>query len=450
MSTAASSRASGTATGQGHGDRGRLAALVARLKLLRRPSLPGSSLGPLSSRNFRLLLGCDVISALGTGIAVVAIPFAVFAVGGTAADVGYVATSYTLPTVAFLLWGGVVADRLPRQLVMTAANAVQALAQAGSAALVLSGKAQVWELMALAAARGAGLGFYFPAAQGLIPQTVPAHQLSQANAIARTGRNIALIGGSSLGGILVGLAGPGWGLAVDAAGYASAGALRVGMRFPGVPAAPAARMLRQLHDGWREFISRRWLWAIVGQFAWIVAIISAANSVLGPVVARAHLGGARGWGAIVAAQAVGAVAGGIVMIRFRPQRMLLAATLAVPMLAVFLFALALPVGTTVVAAAAFAAGVAVEVFGVNWATTMQQEIPPAMLSRVSAYDALGSFAMAPAGTAVAGPLATVFGTSAVLTVGGVIIVVLTGLVLGVPEVRGLRRQPHVLPEPAQP
>lgn len=137
------------------------------------------------------------------------------------------------------------------------------------------------------------------------------------------------------------------------------------------------------------------------------------------------------------------------MIRFRPQRMLLAATLAVPMLAVFLFALALPVGTTIVAAAAFAAGVSVEVFGVNWATTMQQEIPPAMLSRVSAYDALGSFAMAPIGTAVAGPLATVFGTSAVLTIGGVAIVALTGLVLCVPEVRGLRRQPHSLLQPAK-
>lgn len=223
MLTAASSRASGTVTGQGHGGRVGLAALVARLKLpLRplplRPLPPGSSLGPLSSRNFRLLLGCDVISALGTGIAVVAIPFAVFAIGGSTADVGYVAASSMVPVIAFLLWGGVVADRLPRQQVMTAANAVQALAQAGSAALVLTGKAQVWELIALAAARGAGLGFYFPAAQGLLPQTVPAHQLSQANAIGRTGRNTALIGGSSLGGILVGLAGPGWGSRPWAAG----------------------------------------------------------------------------------------------------------------------------------------------------------------------------------------------------------------------------------------
>lgn len=159
---------------------------------------------------------------------------------------GYVTASATVPMVAFLLWGGVVADRLPRHRVMVAANVVQALAQACSAVLVLTGRATVWELMALAAARGTGLGFFFPAAQGLLPQTVPADQLSQANAMDRLGRNISLISGSAVGGILVSFAGPGWGLAADAASYAIAGALRAGMRFPAVPpvSAPSALTVR--------------------------------------------------------------------------------------------------------------------------------------------------------------------------------------------------------------
>jgi hypothetical protein len=95
----------------------------------------------------------------------------------------------------------------------------------------------------------------------------------------------------------------------------------------------------------------------------------------------------------------------------------------------------------VIAATAFAAGASVEVFSVNWATTMQQEIPPAMLSRLSSYDALGSFALAPAGTAVAGPLAASFGTSAVLAAGAILVVLLTAVVLLVPEVRNMQRQP---------
>jgi predicted MFS family arabinose efflux permease len=397
--------------------------------------------GPLRSRNFRLLLACDVISASGTAVATVALPFAVLRIGGSASDVGYVAAAYLVPLIGFLLLGGVVADRLPRHQVMMAANALQALAQAASAGLLLAGHARVWELAALAAARGVGSGFYLPAAEGLLPHTVPADQRAPANALDRIGRNSGQIGGAALGGVLVGLAGPGWGLAADAVSFAVAGALRAGMRFPALPAAPRAGLVHELREGWRDFISRRWLWAIVAEFAFVVAILAGTQSVLGPLVADAHLGGARSWGLILAAEGLGAVLGGFVMIRFRPRRMLLAASLAVPADSLFFLALAVPLPVPVIAATAFAAGASVEVFSVNWATTMQQEIPPAMLSRLSSYDALGSFALAPVGTAVAGPLAASFGTSAVLTAGAILVVLLTAAVLLVPEVRNMQRQP---------
>jgi MFS family permease len=397
--------------------------------------------GPLRSRNFRLLLACDVISASGTAVATVALPFAVLRIGGSASDVGYVAAAYLVPLIGFLLLGGVVADRLPRHQVMMAANALQALAQAASAGLLLAGHARVWELAALAAARGVGSGFYLPAAEGLLPHTVPADQRAPANALDRIGRNSGQIGGAALGGVLVGLAGPGWGLAADAVSFAVAGALRAGMRFPALPAAPRAGLVHELREGWRDFISRRWLWAIVAEFAFVVAILAGTQSVLGPLVADAHLGGARSWGLILAAEGLGAVLGGFVMIRFRPRRMLLAASLAVPADSVFFLALAVPLPVPVIAATAFAAGASVEVFSVNWATTMQQEIPPAMLSRLSSYDALGSFALAPVGTVVAGPLAASFGTSAVLAAGAILVVLLTAAVLLVPEVRNMQRQP---------
>jgi MFS family permease len=329
---------------------------------------------------------------------------------------------------------------------MVAADVLQGLAQGASAALVLTGRCRVWELMVLAAVRGTGLGFYFPAATGLLPQTVPAEQRAQANAIDRVGRNGAQIGGTALGGVLVGLAGPGWGLAADAASFAIAAALRIGMRFSARQPVEATSMLHELREGWREFSSRRWLWTIVLQFAGVVAITSAAVSVLGPIVADAHLGGARNWGVILASYAAGAVVGGIAMIRLRPSRMLLTASLAVMVFSVLLFALAVPLTVPLIAAAALVAGICQEIFGVNWITTMQQEIPPAALSRVSAYDALGSFALAPVGTAIAGPLASIFGTSEVLFVGGALIVVLTGAVLLVPEVRHLRRLPRIQPQ----
>ncbi len=179
----------------------------------------------MRSRNFRLLLACDVISGTGSAVATVAIPFSVLAIGGTASDVGWVATAALIPMIVFPMIGGVAGDRFPRHKVMMVANIMQAAAQAGASVLVLTGQARVWELMVAAALRGMGLGLYYPASQGLLPRTVPEADRAQANAIARTGRNGAGIGGAALGGILVGLAGSGCGLAVDATSFAIAAAL---------------------------------------------------------------------------------------------------------------------------------------------------------------------------------------------------------------------------------
>lgn len=395
----------------------------------------------MASRNFRLLLGCDVTSLTGSAVALVAIPFAVLAVGGSAGDVGDVATAALVPALVFLLIGGVVADRLSRHQVMVTADIVQALTQATAAVLVIIGRGTVAELIVLAAVRGTGFGFYLPAEAGLLPQTVPADQLGQANGIIRVGRNTAQIAGSAVGGLIVGVLGPGYGLAIDAASFALAAAFRLGMRFPPRPPAPSGGVLRQLREGWHEFSSRRWLWVIVMQFAIVVAITTATTSVLGPLVAHAHLGGARGWGLILAAYAAGSVLGGLLMIPFRPARMLLAATLAVPGVSLLLFALAGPSLLPLVALAALIAGTCLQVFGVNWATTMQQQIPPSALSRVSAYDALGSLALAPIGTLLAGPLAASFGAPAILATGGATIVVISGAVLLIPEIRHLKRKP---------
>ena len=394
----------------------------------------------MRSRNFRLLLACDVTNGIGSAVATVAIPFAVLAIGGTAADVGWVATAALVPMIAFLLLGGVAGDRFARHKVMMAANATQGAAQAVAAILMLTGTARVWELLVLAAVRGMGLGFYYPASQGLLPQTVPENDRAQANALARTSRNGAGITGASLGGILVGLAGPGWGLAVDAISFAIATALRAGMRFPALPAAGSESTLHQLRVGWREFLARRWLWVIVLTFTLMTAVTSGTINVLGPVVADARLGGAQSWGLIVASYGAGAVLGGLVMMRYRPQRMLLVAMTAASVFAILLFALAVPLAVPLIMAAALLVGLSSEVFMVNWVTTMQQEIPHDMMSRLSSFDAFGSFALAPVGVAIAGPLATSFGTSSVLTVGGFVIVGLSLIVLLVPEIRQLRRR----------
>lgn len=386
-------------------------------------------------------MACDVISVGGYSVAVVATPFAVLAVGGSASDVGYVSASSLVFLIVSLLLGGVVADRLPRHKVIMVANALQALAQAASAVIVLGDMAQIGALVALAGVRGIGAGIYYPAAQGLLPQTVPVADRAQANAINRVGRNSAQIGGAAAGGFLVGLFGPGWGLALNAVSFAVAGALRAGMRFPAPPPRPAASMLAQLRAGWRDFISRRWLWVFVLEFTCVLGIFTATISVLGPLVSIARFGGAKSWGVIMAAYGAGAVLGGAAMIIARPRRMLMAAVASLSVFALLLFALAVPLPVPLVAGAAVITGICLEIFSVCWMTTMQQEIPADMLSRLSSYYAIGGYALAPACVVVAAPLASLFGTSAVLAAGGVIIVALTAVVLSVPEIRSMRRLP---------
>jgi MFS family permease len=228
--------------------------------------------------------------------------------------VGYVASAKLVPLIAFLLLGGVVADRLPRHEVMAAANVLQALAQGASATLILTGHARIWELVVLAAAGGVGVGFYYPAAQGLLPQTVPPEQRPRANALDQTGQGAASIAGSAAGGLLIGLSGPGWGLAIDAATFAIAAALRTGMHFPAMPPARASSMIHDLREGWQEFTARRWLWVIVLLFAFLVAISAGTINVLGPLVADARLGGARSWGFIVGTSAVLTAGGALVIL----------------------------------------------------------------------------------------------------------------------------------------
>jgi MFS family permease len=395
--------------------------------------------GPLASRSFRVLALCNVISLAGSALSFVALPFAVLSVGGSAADVGYVATAALVPMSAMLLAGGVIADRLPRHKVMAAANAVQASARGGAAVLVLTGQARVWQLIVLTALGGAGTGLFLPASQGLLPQTVPADQLAAANAIDRTGRNTAMIGGAALGGLLTGLAGPGWALAIDGASFAVAGLLRVGLRLPARPRGRAATSLwHDLREGWQEFTARRWLWANVALMAVVSAVAAGATDVLGPLVAHARLGGAGAWGLIVAAYSAGAVSGALLLIRFRPQRQLLAAVGSVPAFAVLLFALAAPVPLAADLVAAALAGGCLEVYMVGWATTLGRQIPPDRLSRISSYDLFGGLVLSPLGAALAGPLAAAFGTAAVLVASGAVIAALPLLVLLlVPEIRRL-------------
>ena len=398
-------------------------------------------LGPLAEREFRLLFLGRTISFVGSAFANIALAFAVLDLTGSKADLGYVLAARTVPMVLFILVGGIWADRLPRHHVMVVSNVLSGVSQAAVAALLFSGHAQIWQIAVLAAVNGASSAFFFPASSGITPQTVPESLLQQANAVLRLGRNGSYIVGGAIAGLVVYATSPATGLAVDAATFLLAAALTAAMRLPSSLHMESSTFLADLALGWREFVSRTWLWVIVLQFSFLLMVTVGAFSVLGPVVADEELGGPKAWGAILTAQAAGLVVGGLLGLRFQPRRMLVAATLGILFFPAPLVALGFPLGVPAIAAVVFVAGVGAEIFGLLWHTTVQQEIPADMLSRVYSYDALGSLALVPIGYAVAGPIADAIGVRATLWGAAAIGFAVTLAVLAVRDVRTLERRP---------
>jgi predicted MFS family arabinose efflux permease len=395
--------------------------------------------GPLAHAPFRWLVAARTTALLGNAVAPVALAFAVLDLTGSAADLGLVVAARSLANVALLLLGGVVADRLPRQVVLTGSCLAAAATQGGVAALVLTGSATVPLLAALGALNGAVSAVSLPASSALTPQTVPAAQLRAANTLIRIGVNTALVLGASAGGLLVATVGPGWGLAVDAAGFLLAAVLFARVRPTSAAAAAAGRsLLADLRDGWAEFTSRRWVWVVVAQFAVVNAAFVGSTAVLGPVVADATFGRA-GWGLVLAAQAVGLFAGGVVALRWQPRRALGVGVAATALLSLPAAALALTPHVAVLVAVAFVAGLALEQFGIAWDVSLQENVPADRLARVYSYDALGSFAAIPAGQAAVGPIADAVGVGPTLLGCAAAVLLATGAALATRGVRTLER-----------
>jgi predicted MFS family arabinose efflux permease len=383
-------------------------------------------------------------------VAPIALAFAVLDLTGSKTDLGLVLTAIWVPQLLLVLFGGVFADRLPRHLVMVGSNLLSGLAQGGIAVLLLTHHAQLWQLIVLQVFRGIAMAFFFPAVQGLIPETVSPSLLQQANALLGMTKNGANIFGAALGGVLVATAGPGWALGFDGATYLISAAILAAMRLKRAERVETPSVWRELAEGWTEFSSRTWLWAVVASAAVGNTVWMGASLVLGPLVAKEYLGGAASWGIIMASQGAGLLAGGLLLLRFRPQRLLLVGMGAFSVAALPVFFLASLRSTPVIAAGYFIAGVSLEIFSILWAMAMQQNVPQEKLSRVSAYDALGSIVFVPLGLSLAGPVADAVGLTNALWGAGLLGTAATVSALGVRDVRELRRRDDEVPavEPA--
>ncbi len=398
------------------------------------------STGLLRERNLRLFLLGYTTSMIWTGVVPVALSFALLKDGRSAQDVGFVFAAQTVPLVVLLLIGGVAADR-SRKVVMVSADLARCLSEAALATLFIASVPSLYVVMGLASVLGIGQAFSSPALSGLMPQLTSSSNLHQANAIKASASSAGQLIGPALAGVVIAVANPGWALCIDGLSYAVSAICIVMLRLPEVRTRAKESVLAQLGHGWREFSSRSWLWIIVLQFGLYRLMVYGPFIVLGAVMTDRRMGGASAWALILSAQGAGSILGGLAMQRLRPRRPLVVATLATFAFAGPVACLAFGVPTVGVAAASALSGVGVAAFVTLWESTIQREIPTHLLSRVAAYDWLGSYALTPVGFVMAALLSTQIGTRDTLILAASWAALSSAVVLAIPSVRRMHTEP---------
>jgi MFS family permease len=413
------------------------------------PAARGSVLTPLRERDFRLLWIGATASLVGDGAFLVALAWQVYAMAGGPAGMSYVGIAMTVPTIAFLLIGGVASDRMERRWLLIGADLLRALAVALLAGLTIGGQIELWQVVALSAAYGTGSAFHAPAFDALVPELLAGERLTQANALDQLMRPLALrLAGPALGGVAVGVAGSGGVFLLDCATFLMAAGTVLLMRWPapGTRRAAAAAgggdgpsMLADLREGWRFVRGHAWLWATFASAAVAYLLFMGPVEVLLPWVVKEGMGGsAFDLGLVFAAGGLASMLCAVLLGRFGlPRRSItfMLVVWAVATLAVAGYGAATAIWQLMIASAVFNA---LETAGtIVWATTKQHHVPGALLGRVSSLDWLISVGLLPVSFALTGPVSDAIGARATLVGAGVLGAIVTLAALCVPGMRTL-------------
>jgi MFS family permease len=395
----------------------------------------------LRHSGFRNLWLAQTTSAMGDGIVIVALALFVTDLTGSPTDVGIVLGAQLIPLLAFLLIGGVWADRLPRARVMFTTDVVRAALHTLLAVLIFTDEVEIWHLVAIEAGFGTAEAFFRPAYTGLVPRTVPEGEIQEAQALANLTFNLAELLGPALATALVLGVGAGWAFLLDAATFAVSAVFLARVRTADSPSVPSERgtLLAELAEGFREVRTRAWLWVTVVVFALAAPLGYAPLYVLGPTIAEDVYDSAAVFGIVTAGYGAGALCGALIGFRWRPKYPMRTALLITAPWPLMLIAFAAGAPVVLVVLLAVATGIGFALFDVFWDTAMAQRIPPHMLSRASSYEWMGSLILLPVGYLAAGPVAEATSPETVIIGGAILTAIVLSLGLIPRETRRLRR-----------
>jgi MFS family permease len=379
------------------------------------------------------------ISNFGNGLSPIALAYGVLSIpGADGSDLSLVMAARFVPLIAFMLFGGVIGDRFKRNRVVGIVDIIGSIFTGVSAVAFIAGFPSIWLLALMGALFGVLNALWWPAMSGVLPNILPKEKYQHGNAVIGLMTNIGFIAGTLLGGVIVTLYGSGWALLADAITFLIAGILVLKIDLPAMPPRDKNSVLKDLKLGWIEFSSRSWVVAMVVTFAAINACFESMMQVLGPLAFDKGDSGPRNWSYNLAALTAGMMIGGAVAFKAKFARPLAISMALIATSALWDFAIAAELPIIFPVIGALFSGFALEIFIVNWNTSLQKHIPEKSFSRVASYDAFGSYGIAPLGIVVAGPIAATIGVSNALWWTGGITCVVALLSLMVKSVRNLR------------
>lgn len=397
---------------------------------------PGTALW---SRDFALFFTARTVAKLGDLMLPVALAAGLVAQGGGAGAVGAAMASFTASFAGLVIFGGVFADRFDTRRLMIGADLVRVVTQSGLAVLFATGQVALWTVCALGLVNGVCAAVFQPGVASTVP--LIARDVQAANAAVRTSESGMAVLGPAAAGVLVGMTSAGGVFAVHAATYLVSALCLLALRLPERPNAGVARAAfrADLAEGWREFLARPWMWGVI--VIWMLYMCAAWGPSV-PLAATEIITdhGERVYGLVNSALGVGMVMGGLLALRFRPVRPLRAGAIALVGFAPQPASIGLGLPVSVIVGTSVVAGAGMAFWGVMWATTVQTQVPGAVLNRIHAYEVAGSLVMLPVGQALAGPAAGLFGPGEVLLAGGATGLLVCALLLAAPPIRGLRRR----------
>lgn len=367
-----------------------------------------------------------MVSLLGDGIYIVAIAFAVLQISDGPTALSLVGLTWSVGILAFVLVGGLLADRRDKRLLLIGADVVRLVALGAAGGLSVAGVVEVWHLLLLSLAYGIGEGLSGPAMSSIVPELVPERILVQANALAGSLRPLALrMLGPALGGGVVALLGTGGALLVDAGTFAVSIACLLAMRGRGAAAGAGAGsepLRTQVREAAVFVRSQRWLWATLALGALALLLFLGPTEVLLPLRVKDELGASAGaFGLVLAAIGAGTVLGTMAVGHVgTPSREIsfLYWAWGLATFALCGYALAATVWQLVVFGLLF--GLLNGAGNPVWATLMQVRVPARLRGRVASLDWLVSIALTPLSFALTAPLAALVGTRATLLGAGLL------------------------------